>query len=256
MLGKRFRDADSVRVQKRSRKHGGPKELKALSAKEQKAVRKIVDNKLKQELELKFIDGVATAITGDPVGNSDSAGNPTVPGVPPFVSVLSIIPQNDTGTGRDGKVVRPKFVGVRYSLQGSTAAPTDNPTEVRVMLVQINDSQDASVFGAAAIWASIIEPQERAFGYRRLNDTGRYNVLYDARHVLSNAGGNEDFETIGEISVTGGLGRINYETGDTTGFVATGHLFFIASCTANPALNLNTMLPKINWVSRVRFTDA
>ncbi len=103
----------------------------------------------------------------------------------PAIVQLTNIAQGDTTITRDGasiKIVSIRFV---YNITANASAPV---THIRVMVVC--DKQTNQAIYTAGDLLQDATPNDALISPRNLNNSRRFNVLYDKTHVFSNSGRN------------------------------------------------------------------
>lgn len=225
---KRARNNATVRY------HATPKGRATLAAMQTAQMRRVAEAVVRRAQEEKNED---TFVDGTNI--QDFAGSP-------ILLNLSGIAQGDGDDERIGDKVIPCYLGGRYNIVG-VAGAGQSITQVRIVVFQWKANADNLPPAVSMILSSPTRP----FTYYNTQQTSQFKVLYDARHVIVDKSGNDDFTQYGEFNIgEKQMKRINFKGAATLG---EGNIYLLAISDYTDADNA---FPTMQGVFRLKYCDS
>lgn len=218
------------KVNKQSKK--SKKRVAKLPPKTAKAVSAMIDQKLTVSLEKKHVGGSNLTTVQDAAA--------------PFYLNFTNNVQGITENTRIGNELTPTYCGLRYVLEGVSAA-AQRTCRVRIVLVQFKPN---TLDSGPPIWTEFLQSSANPFTFRHTDFTRQYKVLYDAKHVIVNDSANEAYTVYGEIDVSKGLKTVSYNDGLVTG---ENEVYLMA---ISDYSNADAAYPTMQYDWRMYYTDA
>lgn len=220
---------------------------KGLNRKQLMQVKKQVEKKLNEDVEVKIFD---VSFTDTEVA-SFSASSSAVMG-----TKLSQIVRGTTDLTRIGNEIVPKYFQLRGSIFTGTAS-TDQVIQGRFLIWQYRDSDDGVTVGSQLLDLLIDAGGggQHAFNNYSKKNASSYKVLYDQKIIGVASGGNPDNCHLLDITIPGkSLLKLDFEEG-----AVTGHNMLACAFVFDRVQNaINTTWseePQLDFQCRLGFTD-
>lgn len=161
-----------------------------------------------------------------------------------FVNNLTMVPQGDSETQRDGISIKPLNLSYRYFI---TKASPVTYNQVRMIIFR-GKLENGVAYTASDILASQIGPGA-IISPRNYDERFRTQILYDRVHNLNNNTVQAQQLVTGYIRLTG---HINYDKTDATGATIEGGGLYVMLVSDNATVGNQ---PSANFHYRLTYTD-
>lgn len=150
---------------------------------------------------------------------------------------------------RNGDRITPTYFGFRYDVRCNSNAAANLYRRMRVIVFQwLQDSNQT--FPNAGDLLATTTGIPGIYSFYNMENAANFRILYDARHLVSPAGGNPDSTQMANVSVPGKrMKKIHYNDTSTNG---TNKIFLlVVSDTA-----VTDDRPAINGMARLKYKDV